>query len=179
MVLQPILDEHFAYLADQPTFLEVCSWNKFRMFASGRTSCNTLSIRFNMVKRQCPWHEWILSHLFKSEDVVTMELWLPKMVSDIIRTIYGISSEQYCLRNHPKNDQQRIRRDAWRNCSHNACIQQPKSPEHAQSIHQLEREMCHKLRIVCYRKVPRLLSTTHRTLHCGCSSGDEWLSQVQ
>ncbi|KAK1932751.1 putative membrane protein [Babesia divergens] len=95
MVLQPILDEHFAYLADQPTFLEVCSWNKFRIFASGRTSCNTLSIRFNMVKRQCPWHEWILSRLFKSEDVVTMELWLPKMSNIVFAITQKMTNKEF------------------------------------------------------------------------------------
>lgn len=74
-----VLDEYFAFVDESPSYFERISFNRFRVFATGRTSCNCIDIEFRLTKRQCPFHEWILSRFTRMEDVVTMDLWLPEM----------------------------------------------------------------------------------------------------
>ncbi|GIX61564.1 uncharacterized protein BcabD6B2_09990 [Babesia caballi] len=77
--LKPLLREHFAYIADEPACYERLKLHRFRTFASGRTSCDTLTITFDYVKRQCLWHEWLLRFIFGMQDVMTIDMTLPQM----------------------------------------------------------------------------------------------------
>ncbi|ORM40196.1 uncharacterized protein BXIN_1313 [Babesia sp. Xinjiang] len=76
---KPLLEEAFAYVADQPKCFERLRWHKYRTYASGRTSCVSLTMNFDLVKRQCVWHELLLTPLLSLEDVMTVEVTMPKM----------------------------------------------------------------------------------------------------
>eukprot|EP00371_Babesia_bovis_P003243 XP_001611890.1 membrane protein [Babesia bovis T2Bo] len=75
----PILADNFAHIADGPYFYERQKIHKYCTYASGRTSCESLLISFTFVKRQCPWHEFLITPLFFMNDIMTIDAILPNM----------------------------------------------------------------------------------------------------
>ncbi|GFE53378.1 hypothetical protein protein [Babesia ovis] len=95
----PLLKEHFAHIADGPRHYERIKMHKYRIYASGRTSCDSLTISFNLIKRQCPWHEFFFTPLFASQDVMIIDVAMPKMDPIAFAISDKLTNKQFIKRN--------------------------------------------------------------------------------
>lgn len=73
-VVEPVLDDNFAYLERKKSALIPKSWHSFEIYASGRTSCKSVIISLELVKRECFWQENIIRLVFPSRDRVAVEV---------------------------------------------------------------------------------------------------------
>ncbi|GBE58799.1 hypothetical protein BOVATA_002920 [Babesia ovata] len=99
VTLKPVLQENFAHIADEPHCYEALKWHKFQIYASGRTSCDRMFIRFNLIKRQCMWHRWILRSLFQVVDTMTIEMTLPKMDCIVFAITHKMTNKTFIKNN--------------------------------------------------------------------------------
>ncbi|CDR96756.1 membrane protein, putative [Babesia bigemina] len=97
--LKPVLQENFAFIADEPHCYEALRWHKFQAYASGRTSCDRLFIDFDLVKRQCMWHRWVFRHMFRMEDTMTIEMMLPKMDCIVFAITHKMTNKLFIKKN--------------------------------------------------------------------------------
>ncbi|UKK02862.2 hypothetical protein MACK_002959 [Theileria orientalis] len=74
MAAEQVLEDNFAYVERDPNILDVKGWNHFEMYASGRTSCRGILIKLDLRKRQCFWHETVITLFQPQNDRVNYDI---------------------------------------------------------------------------------------------------------
>nr|PVC52883.1 hypothetical protein MACL_00000449 [Theileria orientalis] len=74
LAVEQALEDNFAYVERDPNLLDVKGWSHFEMYASGRTSCRGMLIKLDLRKRQCFWHETLITLFQPQNDQVTYDI---------------------------------------------------------------------------------------------------------